>query len=317
MRLPLERPVGQTTPGLASAAGPFANPGSVRAFCETSRMQSDLDLRVLEYIYDNDRGMSGGAGLAGLYEVAGGEDAAHRTAAGLRERGLIRAVQRLGGGYHIEAEGRRLVEETRARRADRGHRRAECREQLLRWADSGGRVVRRDFDGSIDGEPFSMIESERAAAFLVENGLLKSHSASGEKHFLIEITELGRECIDSGKTIQDFLRPVDRANQMLNIFGSGNNVAAAFGDNNEVSADLSAFNHDLAATLAASVRDALPVLALPGEVEDLLPDIEQRSDPTRAQRATARLYTLLGDTASSGLGGVLTVLAANALGIGS
>ena len=73
---------------------------------------------------------------------------------------------------------------------------------------------------------------------------------------------------------------------------------------------------DKARLLAASVREALPVLNLPTDAQDLLAQIEQNHDPSRAQRATARLYELLSDAASGGLGGVLTMLAAGALGIG-
>ena len=65
--------------------------------------QDELDLRVLEYVYDNDQGMMREpAGLSGLYDVAGSEDAALQTAAGLRRNGLISMDQRLSGGYHIE-----------------------------------------------------------------------------------------------------------------------------------------------------------------------------------------------------------------------
>lgn len=284
----------------------------------TPTSQEDLELRVLEYVYDNDQGiMREPARLPGLYDIVGSEDAALQTAAGLRREGLISMDKRLSGGYHIEPEGRRIVENVRARRTDRGHRRQVCREQLLRWADSDERRARRDFDGSADGQPFTMDESEPAAGFLSENGLVKTFSSAQEKHFLIQITERGRECIDSGKTIQQFLSRNDVAAQMVNVFGSGNNVATSFGDNNTIDATLSNFDHDMAVTLAASVRDALPILGLPDEAEGLLPQIEQRADPSLAQRATARLYTLLADTASGGLGGMLTVLAAGALGVGS
>lgn len=280
--------------------------------------QDELDLRVLEYVYDNDQGMMREpAGLSGLYDVAGSEDAGLQTAADLRRRGLICADQRMSGGYHIEAEGKRIVEELRARRSDRGYRRQQCREQLLRWADSDDRRGRRDFDGSADGEPFAMEESEPAAGFLAEHGLLRTFSAAQEKHYLVQITERGRECIDSGKTIQQFLSRNDLAAQMVNVFGSGNSVAAAFGDGSAATAALSTFDHEMAITFASSVRQALPVLELPDEADDLLDDIEQREDPSLAQRATARLYTLIGDTTSGALGGVLGAMGAGALGIGS
>jgi hypothetical protein len=163
-----------------------------------------------------------------------------------------------------------------------------------------------------------MEESERAAQFLADHDLIKTHSAAQEKHFLIQITERGRECIDSGKTIQQFVSRNDLAAQMVNVFGSGNNVAASFGEGNTVSASLASFNLDMALTLASSVRDALPLLNLPeDETRVLLEQIEQREDPSLAQRATARLYTLLADTASGGLGGVLATLAAGALGLGN
>jgi hypothetical protein len=280
--------------------------------------QDDLDLRVLEYVYDHDQGMlREPAGLSGLYDVAGSEDAGLQTAADLRRRGLISADQRLSGGYHIEPEGKRIVEEFRARRSDRGYRRQQCREQLLRWADSDDRRARRDFDGSAHGQPFTMEESETAAGFLAENGLLKTFSAAQEKHYLVQITERGRECIDSGKTIQQFVSRHDLAAQMVNVFGSGNSVAAAFGDGSAATASLSTFDHEMAITFASSVREALPVLTLPDEADGLLDDIEQREDPGLAQRATAKLYTLIGDTTSGALGGVLGAMGAGALGIGS
>ena len=51
---------------------------------------------MLQYVYDDDQGMMREpAGLAGLHDVVGSEDAALRTAAGLRRGGLISMDKRL------------------------------------------------------------------------------------------------------------------------------------------------------------------------------------------------------------------------------
>lgn len=279
-------------------------------------MQEDLDLKMLEFIYDACEQGGGPADAFGAWGTAETEDLGRATAVSLKCRGLIRSDMRASGGYYIEPEGRRLVQEARNRRSDRGHRRSECRAQLLRWADTGGRLSRRDFPGGADGLPFSMEESEQAAEYLAKHGLLKSRSAMQERHFQLEITELGRECIDSGLSITEFLKPPPTAvGPTINVNGTGNNVAAALGSHSTATATMETFDHEAAIRVAEAIRQALSVLSLPPETEDLLDDITQHEDPSRAQRALARLYPFLGELSTGALGGVLGNAASGALGI--
>ncbi|MBM9459142.1 hypothetical protein JK386_04450 [Nocardioides sp. zg-536] len=279
-------------------------------------MQDDLDIRMLEFIYDACEASGGPADAFGAWGTADTDDLGRATAASLKDRGLIRADLRMVAGYYIEPEGRRIVQEARSRRTDRAYRRSECRTQLLRWADTGGRLARRDFPGSADGLPFSMEESAQAAEYLMQKGLLISGNAWGEPHFQFEITEFGRECIDSGSSITEFLKPaLTSVGPTINVHGTGNNVAAALGRHSTATATMESFDHEAAIQVAEAIRQALSVLSLPPETEDLLDDITQREDPSRAQRALARLYPFLGELSTGALGGVLGNAASGALGI--
>lgn len=227
--------------------------------------QEECDWIVLEHIYDNGEEAKGGVGSAALSELVG-EEAATDAAVGLRERGLIRKGQRLGDGYYITASGRSDVEAMRHRRTDRAHRRAACRDQLLRWVDSntstgpGTRVAREQFDGSADLLAFSDDETEAAAAYLHEHRLIKTISAAQADHILLWITELGREAIDSGQTIHDFISQRDghspTVSHTYNMSGSGNSFATATAAGAMANATVKNFNLDHARLFAAAVRAA-------------------------------------------------------------
>jgi hypothetical protein len=118
--------------------------------------QEQIELEILEHIYDNDEGrLREPANLGPLYERFGEEEALSACQS-LRLRGLVEMDNRLSGGYHILPEGRMAVEAMRERRNDRGYRRAECREQLLTWldansdADAGIRPGTAAFEGATD-----------------------------------------------------------------------------------------------------------------------------------------------------------------------
>ena len=284
--------------------------------------QHDRDRRVLEFIYDNDEGLDGAASLSGLRELVGEQEAAI-SGAGLRQQGLIRQAERLSGGYHITADGRSEVESMRSRRSDRGHRRSLCREEFLRWIDRrtttnpGSRVARENFDGAADLLPFSDEETEAAAGYLAQQGLIESINTAEADHILVWITEKGRECIDKGRGIATFVNEGHHGGQVFHVSGSGNSIATAVGNNNEVTSNLSQFDPELALQFATAVRQATPVLRLPPDAEATLQDIEQKEDVGRAQRATTLLYTFLMGTSTGTLGQVLGTLGANALGIGT
>lgn len=291
---------------------------------EPTRSQRDLDLQILEHIYDQDDSQ-GYAFIGPIRKLVGDEDTAAVTCRGLRDRGLLRTGHR-SGEYHVTATGRAEVDAVRSRRRDRGLRRRLCRNELLRWidskdaTDSGSRVGRDRFDVAVDLEPFTTKETEAAAEYLKGQGLIESISAAGAEHILLWITELGQECIDDEDgDVAAFVRKrsaTSSGSQIFHISGSGNNVAAAIGDNNEVSASLSTFDPQLAMTFADAVEQAN--LDLDGEqVRELVANIKQSDDPSRAQRATALLQTMVVGTTTGTLGQVLGVLGANALGIGT
>lgn len=285
--------------------------------------QNDKDMLVLEYIHDYDRDLGGGAGLAGLWELVG-EEQARVSASSLRDRGLIRDEQRLSGGYHITGAGREEVEALRARRQDRGHRRRGCREQVLRHLDNIGRtdsiVSPSSFAGSLDGVPFTNDDLQDALTYLVDQGLIKGHKRLGNgDHYLVTLGPHVSDCVDSGLTINDFLdqqRSGVITTNNFNMGGSGNNFVNAVGEHATANATIQTFNPDLARLFARAIRAAETDLSLGAEQHADLVVVEQSDDRSLAQRATQRLYEHAAATTTGALGGVLGTLGASALGIG-
>lgn len=287
--------------------------------------QEEQNLRVLEYVYDNDEGSAGPAGLSGLWELVG-EDNAADSAVELQERGWIRRDQRLSGGYHVTAAGRSEVEAMRGRRTDRSYRRNRCRDDLLRWVDAntspdpGSRVGRDKFDGAADLHPYDENEVRAAATFLAEAGFIKSVSAAGAPHIAIWITDAGRECVDEGG-VEAFQRArqatsVPTVNH-FNMGGSGNVFATATASGAVAHATMNNFNFEQARLLARAVRVAEHELGLPEDVRAALSDIEAEDvEPTRAQKATKVVTDFLIGTSTGTVGQVLGMLGASALGIG-
>lgn len=290
----------------------------------TMTPQQEQNMRVLEYVYDNDQGSAGPAGLSGLRELVG-EDNAAESAVELHRLGWIRRDQRLSGGYHMTASGRSEVETLRGRRADRGHRRAACLEALLRWVDAqtttdaGSRVSRQKFDGSADLMAFSEDESRAAATTLEEQGLIKSISSWGAPHQLMWITDAGRECVDRGG-VAEYMRArrlgAENTVHNYNMGGSGNVFATATAAGAVANATVNNFNLDHARLLARAVRAIEEELVLNEEAVAALAEIEAEGvAPDRAQRATRTLMPFLMGTATGSLGQVLGTLGESALGI--
>ena len=102
------------------------------------------------------------------------------------------------------------------------------------------------------------------------------------------------------------------SSQVVNITGSGNTVAAALGDNNEVTVSIEEFDQRQAIQFADAVRQALPTLDLDeGRVTTLLRWIGRK--PKTAvwpQRSTAALQTMLVNVSTSALSQLLAALGA-------
>lgn len=285
--------------------------------------QRELRMRILEYINDNDQGpLNDPAELGPLYE-AFGQDDVYATSASLVEEGLITRENSLGGGYHIAPAGRQTVEEMKTRRADRGYRRRQCREQVLRYLDQCGRsgdiVSPAGFAGSVDGVPFDNQDLQEALNFLLDNNFiaLAGKRLGNGDVYLVRLRSIVSDCVDSDLPIPDFLERQRGGNSVQNVFhmgGTGNNFATAAGPGS--AATINTFNPDYAQLFALLVRAAEADLTLTDEATAALAEIEASTeDPTRAQKAMAVLYAQMGNITSGAAGSILGTLGAMALGI--
>lgn len=287
--------------------------------------KEQLELEILEHIYENDEGqLRGPANLGPLYERFG-EERAHSACQSLGLRGLIEMESRLSGGYHILPEGRMAVEAMRQRRNDRGYRRAECREQLLTWldtnsdADAGVRPGTASFEGASDLQPFSRPEVDAAIKHLKNRGLVKTIEAYGGPAAMW-ITEAGREAIDAGgvAAAESAQQIPPSVTTTFNMAGSGNVFATATAPGAMATANVSTFNLQHAKTFAAAIRAVESDLDLTDDDRKDLVHIEtaeQGADLTLARRATARLYESADKIATGTATGILLTLAKQALGV--
>lgn len=287
--------------------------------------QEQLELEILEHIYDNDQGrLREPAHLGPLYERFG-EEQALSACQSLRLRGLIEMDNRLSGGYHILPEGRTAVEAMRKRRNDRGYRRAECREQLLTWldansdAEAGIRPGTATFEGASDLQPFSRQEVDAAIMYLKSRGLVGTIEASGGPAAMW-ITEAGRQARDAGGVAAAEItqRVPQSVTNTFNMAGSGNVFATATAPRASATANVSNFSLQHAKIFAAAIRAVESELDLTDEDRADLTRIEsaeEGGDLTLAQRATARLYESADKIATATASGILLALAKQALGV--
>lgn len=279
--------------------------------------------RALEYVFDHDAAAAGGASIGGLRGLLG-EDEAARAATTLKQGGLIVSDGMLSGGYHITGDGRTAVEKIRGRRIDRGYRRKACRDDLLRWVDSNtkaddpqSRVARERFDDSLDLVQYDDGEVLAAANFLNDNGFIKTISTGEADHILMWVTARGQEVVDAGG-VERFLAQTAPVGTTTNytFAGTGNTFATATAAGAVANATVNNFNLDHARLFAAAVRQAEAELVLNDDARSALAEIEESGDDTeKASRATKFLYTALMATTTGGLGQVLGMLGASALGI--
>lgn len=287
--------------------------------------QEQLELEILEHIYDHDQGqLNEPANLGPLYERFG-EEQSLSVCQSLRLRGFIEMDDRLSGGYHILAPGRTAVEQMRERRNNRGYRRAECREQLLAWldansdADAGQRPGTAAFTGGSDLEPFSRAEVDAAIKHLKSRGWVGTIEAWGGPASMW-ITEAGREAIDLGgvAAAEAAQQPPPPVANTFNMAGTGNVFATAAAPGATATANVTNFNLQHAKALVAAIRAAEADLDLTDEDRADLAQVEATEpddDLTLARRATARLYERADQIAMGTVGGILLALAKQALGL--
>lgn len=281
--------------------------------------QQERDLRFLTYVYDNDGGTRGGAGLSGLRDLLG-EQATASTGASLRNRGLVRKAESLAGGYHITADGRQVVEELRERQRDRGRRRIECRSLLLRWLDdrdahdAGTRAALEQFDTELDLLPFTDAERGAAAEYLHQRGLIKGVGGAGL--LLVWLTEDGRECLDAGGAIEAFTnRGGGGSQQTIHVTGSNNTISGAVGAHAAASASVVNVDVEAARLFVEALRQVASTMNLPAGAEEVLAEIETSDDPSAVKRALGQLYLFLHEAGAGAAGGVFATYLAAQFGI--
>ena len=168
----------------------------------TSPQEND-DLRMLEFVYD-DGGVAGPAPGDRAFEVVGGEEVGHRTAARLRSFGLIEDDQSLViGTTSLVKAGRtsRLFGLVGVSPA------SDARPVAPRcWPRSTtcypGLTIPSRLSTSrwcVDGMAYSDDEIHNAIEYLIAQGLLRSwQQNAGGEHTLVSLTSAGSECAESG-----------------------------------------------------------------------------------------------------------------------
>jgi hypothetical protein len=214
-------------------------------------------------------------------------------------RGTLRGLHRdgliiLADGYEfagmsavISEKGRAAVEASRAREAaehaGRERRRADpalCRAAavngLLRWSyeqdPDGGQWLSVDeiltsVHSMFEGEHLPEQVIRRAAQYLRENELLRGDSAvAGSKAAItVQLTPKGRDCVESGGDVADYLRQKnDRATTITFNGPVSGNVSW---DSNHVTqtASTTGLAGDEIGLLVRAIAEAIPALGLPDE----------------------------------------------------
>jgi hypothetical protein len=287
--------------------------------------QSALDLRMLEYLYDSTQDGSAGVGIGELVKHHGDEQLCLEWLVSARHRGLISKGQRLYPDYRVTSEGRRVVEDVRARRADRGLRRRVLADRLLGWIDSasesvGDATARPDrfleSTASVaDGVPFTIEQVRESVDFLVSHGLVKSHVSSwGASHVIVSITHYGRACVDAGEGVAAGVRRQQAPAQHFNIKADGANFAIATGEGGAAQVHATDINVDAVLAVAQTIEEALPALQLGDEAKEFLADLRDTRDPSKVRRALAWFGRMATDSGSGALGSMLGAMALAALG---
>lgn len=216
--------------------------------------------------------------------------------------------------WNLTIDGRRRVEESRERFADRRHRTTALRRQLLIWVDS---VCERTgtLEGRIDqffesphsyfcGQKFSAAETDDAAAYLEQHDMIKRKGALGTPTLRLGVTATGRDCvIDSDGDVTAHLASQRASAPTFNISNS-HAIAIALGDGSTATATSTEQAIDGAVELAEAFRLAIGLLNLDADDEEALDDIESR-EAGRVKRGLRRMGRYAEATSSNALGGAL------------
>lgn len=243
----------------------------------------------------------------------------------MADRGLVSMDGMLVPRVKVSAAGARFVEQSRARRNDRGLRRTTCRRRLLAWTDhqphgrlSNALSFPTSNHGWFEGDWFDWEETTAAAAHLTDAGLLRSsptQSQGTSRRVDVAITDEGRECIENyDGDPAAYLAAQRQTTPTVTVEGSGNALSFALGDRSTASATATTINAK-ARLLADALTEALPGLSLDdeGEADEHLADLRSDDDGKRG-KALRWVGRLANDTSTSATGQVLGEVAMNLLG---
>jgi hypothetical protein len=229
------------------------------------------------------------------------------------------------------------VERVRSLRNNPQARATSCREALLLWlahegrgAGSAGLMGSRD-DWRFYDDPFTENESNAAAEFLKEEGLVEGWTYPGGTFMQPRLTAAGRQCVDFFEAnVREFLRTTQTGatvNNQQNFYGA---VHGQVGQGQNVTqTQVNGIDAAALSTIFTAMRDALSTVADVADREDLEHGIRQleaaveggdaetiTANAGRLQRLGARVGTAAGNTAitAATAEGVKQVLSAFGLG---
>ncbi|HEV2373425.1 MAG TPA: protein kinase [Streptosporangiaceae bacterium] len=170
-------------------------------------------------------------------------EVAHGDLKLLERRSLITLAAGMGGieGLHVRVEQglRDMAEGLRANRANRGLRRAQCRDAMVDWLYSldavkalGAPATQAMLDdprhGVWFGEPFTAEDLDRAAAGLHGDGLVEGlTSDQAEGPVRVYLTEAGLACAERfGSDVSAYLQARQARNYGPSVHISGDNVGS-------------------------------------------------------------------------------------------
>lgn len=274
------------------------------------------EAQLFELIYDSDEESWGSALVSDNFDS---ERARNEWLALQVDLGLLKRDNRLAPQWSLTIAGRKKVELARESFGDRRQWAGALRSQLLVWVDS---VVTQtgSLEGSIEqffvspmsffeGQQFTNEETDDAAAYLEQNGLVKRTGAWGAPTLRIGITAPGRDCVInfSGNPTAYLMRRAQEGTT-YNI-GTAHAVAIAHGDGSSATAVSIQETIDRAVELAEATRQAARILHLDDADMDALDDIESR-EPSRVKRGLGQIARFTQDSTTGAMG---TMLATGAL----
>lgn len=285
---------------------------------------------LLQWIYDEASGATQTYIDCAKYPGSAPRELVQAAIVELERRHLVKPLRTMGTtlpNVELTASGTKHILDVRARWNDRKWRNRRLRTALLNWLynqeenldGSAALVVVERFllapDCVIDGRGFSQPETDQAAAYLAENGLIEGTTIDQRRGPVrARLTAKGVDCAEQDMDVADYLsRPSGGTHNYF--FGpiTGNNLA--WGDHTSQQNTNNGLDLDALRTLVEAVMQALPTLAADAHSQqeiknaghDLMTEAESKSpDSSRLRSALKRLRSGLAPVGQHALTIVLT-----------